>query len=186
MDLSLGINSRKCHTIFFKTLEIKRIFQEVLQNAVFSISFYARSFLTNFSGISSMSISAFSNISSKKINKCFDAPLHRNFSLKDFVRKCDQTQSSRIWPHLLKKPCYIYWRNPSCFVLMHRLTHFVIMFPFFQCFNFFMVEVPIIWNQSKSVLYRANQWTSFHMIGTSVMKELRVHPFIAYAKPFNN
>ena len=32
-------------------------------------------------------------------------------------------------------------------------------------FNYFMTKVPII--------CRANQWTGFYMIGTSVMKELR-------------
>ena len=55
-----------------------------------------------------MSISAFFNISSKKINKCFDAPLHKDFSLKDFVRKFDQTRSLGGFGH-------IYWRNPVTF-----------------------------------------------------------------------
>ena len=171
MDLSLGINSRKCHTIFFKTLEIKRIFQEVLQNAVFSISFYARSFLTNFSGISSMSISAFSNISSKKINKRFDAPLHKMFSLKDFVRKCDQIRSLRRFGH-------IYWRNPVTF------TDETLMENFIFCpnawLNWFRNNVPLYFN----VL--AFSWrTGFYMIGTSTMKDLSVHLFITYAKLFN-
>ena len=39
-----------------------------------------------------------------------------------------------------------------------------------KCFNFFMTEVPII--ETSALICRANPWTSFYMIGVSVMKEL--------------
>ena len=38
----------------------------------------------------------------------------------------------------------------------------------FYFFNSFMTEVPII-----PISSRANQWTGFYIIGTSVMKELK-------------
>ena len=37
-------------------------------------------------------------------------------------------------------------------------------------FNSFMTEVPII--ETSPLIFRANQWTGFYIIGTSVMKEL--------------
>ena len=67
--------------------------------------------------------------------------------------------------------------------------------------NFFMTEVPILWKQDSHtvqhrnqsidllspLIFSANQWIGFYVIGTSVIKELRktLSEYSKYIAAFN-
>ena len=57
--------------------------------------------------------------------------------------------------------------NMKCLILYVIFCYFYLP----QALNFFMTDVFVIL-ETNQLICRANQWTSFHMIRTSVMKEL--------------